>query len=561
MYFKLPMAILFSFVCLAGLFWFQGGFEQPRPAQRPVPAVAANNEKVGYDDAISTIRERDLRAHLEFLADDMLEGRDTGTRGGRIAANYIRAHFEKIGLKPGGEGGTFTQSVPLVAKRLHTESELRIEVDGEMIPLRYGEDFLVVDTPAQSGVLFERPLVFAGFGITAPEYNYDDYAGLDVAEKFVVYVSGEPASDDPDYFLGQRSSRHAGGGPKRSAARSKGASGVLGIVREEQLMRFDWSSLQNFLMTGTVTLKTAAAASENDIPALILHPKAAELVFAGSQKSYDEIDQAATVGEVKPFVMQKRANIRVNFEETEIKTDNVLGFLEGSDEKLKSEIIVLTAHYDHVGIGTPVQGDSVYNGAADNASGVSGLLALAEAFAQLPIAPRRSLLFLATTAEEKGLLGSRYYTEHPVFPMENTVANINLDMIGLIDTTGLVVYGIERSSLGEEMRRAAEKIGLTILPDDLPEQRVFYRSDHYNFALKGVPAIFPSFGISKAQQGIFNSFYHRPNDDATLKWINYRYMKKHVQTIFLAAISIANADEPPAWHAGDEFEKVRMQQK
>lgn len=561
MYFKLPLAIVFFFLILAGLFLFKDQLWSPA-ATVPEELNGVQQPVDSAIEAINSIHVRDLQAHLEFLADDLLQGRDTGSTGAQIGARYIVTQFQRFGLQPGAEGETFYQAVPLTRKQVLASSQLSVEVDGEMIPLRYGDDFLVTGTPARSGVSVTKQLTFAAFGITAPEYDYNDYEGLDVQDKFSVYLSGEPNSEDSTFFAGARPSRYSFGPGKRRTAEKHGASAAFGIVRNEQLARFSWSGLKSFLARPQVRLADASADPRTtSFPGVILHPEVADLVFAGARSSYKDIDDKASGGFVEPFAMQKRAKLKIDFVEDGVKSDNILGFIKGADPQLESEVIVFTAHYDHIGIGTPVAGDSVYNGAADNASGVSGLLELAEAFSQLATPPRRSLLFLATTAEEKGLLGSLYYTLHPVFPIEKTVANFNLDMIGIIDSTAMVVYGIERSSLGDKMRRAAKQFGLKILPDDMPEQRVFFRSDHYNFALQGVPAIFPSFGIQKPQENIFNEFYHQPSDGPHLKWLNYRTMKRQVQTVFQAALWVANADARPEWTPGDEFEKHRMQQK
>ncbi|MCH7755194.1 M28 family peptidase [candidate division KSB1 bacterium] len=259
--------------------------------------------------------------------------------------------------------------------------------------------------------------------------------------------------------------------------------------------------------------------------------------------------------------MNKKVQMKFIVENKQIEDSNVAGFLEGSDPELKSEVIVFTAHYDHMGIGTPVKGDSIYNGAADNASGTSGLIELAEAFSLLPQRPKRSLLFLAVTAEEKGLLGSEFYVTNPIFPLAKTVANFNLDMIGIGDTTGMVVYGIERSTLGDMITKAVQEVGLEIIPDELPEQRIFYRSDHFSFVKRGIPSIMPGFGIRREWFANFNKFYHQPSDDANLSYFNFGYMKKNVQAIFLAGLWVANAEKSPTWTPGDEFENAREEKK
>jgi Zn-dependent M28 family amino/carboxypeptidase len=265
-------------------------------------------------------------------------------------------------------------------------------------------------------------------------------------------------------------------------------------------------------------------------------------------------------GESKSFAMKRRVRFKDLSKERGVVDRNVVGFLEGSDPDLESEVVIFSAHYDHIGIGTPAEEDSIYNGAADNASGVAGLLELAEAFTLLQKRPRRSLLFLAVTAEEKGLLGSEFYVKNPIIHLENTVANFNLDMLGIGDDPEIIVYGSERSSLGQIIRKAAEVVELKIIADELPEERFYQRSDHYNFARMGVPAIYPSIAIDKKSSSAFSTYYHRPNDDIHLPF-NYQYMKKHVQMILLAGLWMANADERPQWTEGDEFENVRKRMR
>ncbi len=559
MYFKLPIAIVFIFCCIVFVMLLQGQSEHP--VARPVENVKAVGTDMDVAEfAISEIKDSDLQAHLEFLADDLLEGRDTGSRGARLASMYIATQFERYGLSGAGEKGTYFQTVPLSEYRVKPESAVLVEVDGEMIPLKYMDDFVV--TGMSNGTPATYELTYAGFGIKADEYDYDDYAGLDVAGKAAVYVSGEPKSDDEAFFEGEKRTRYSSGREKRKAAEKAGAGGSLGVVRKDQLTAFPWERLQGFLTRPRVRLSQPDdSGSVPELPSVLVHADAAELIFAGSGHSYSDIDQEATAGKTTTFAMQKKVTFDIRFDKRDFNDRNVVGFLEGSDEELKSELIVFSAHYDHVGIGRPVAGDSIYNGAADNASGVSGLLELAEALSSLPKAPKRSLLFLAVTAEEKGLLGSRYYVAHPFFPLAQTAANFNLDMLGISDTTGIVVYGIDRSTLGEPMRRAAARFGLQIYPDDMPEQRIFYRSDHYNFAVKGVPTIYPSYGVNRQTMPEVAKYYHRPSDDPGLQALNYRLMQRHVQMVFQAALWVANADDSPQWHAGDEFEKIRMQQK
>ncbi len=571
MYFRFPIIVIFVLACIVGLMAVQGHFGQKMPAveaSTEVPLIIEGAggstgvaDKSAFETGAATIRANDLKAHLEFLSDDLLEGRDTASRGARLAAMYIATHFERIGLKAVGQDTSYYQPVLFSQKHILPQSELKVEYAGEVVPFEYEKDFLVTSTPDSSGEVIVADLVFSGFGITAPKYDYDDYANPSVNNKVALYLSGEPYGNDETFFEGDKTTRYSNGSAKRNAARVAGALAAVGVIRDEQLTHFSWAQMQNYLTGPTMTLKTGQGRSRTEagFPAVILSPEAASQLFEAEAQTYAQLDSTASEGVLQPHVMNKKIQMTISFEDREVIDNNVVGFLEGSDPALKSEVIVFTAHYDHIGIGAAVAGDSLYNGAADNASGTSGLLELAEAFASLPTAPRRSLLFLAVTGEEKGLLGSQYYVDNPIFPLEKTVANFNLDMIGIGDTTAMVVYGMDRNSLGDDVREAAGQYGLEIWPDDMPEQRIYYRSDHYSFARKGVPAVFPSFGSKREFFPEFRKFYHRPSDDTALPWLNYGYMQKHVQVVFTAALKVANADTAPKWTPGDEFEKVQQE--
>lgn len=558
MYFRFPILLLFIFACIGGLLFLQAEFGK-RPSEvngHPMVPNEPRDRLVTKGEPIDTIDPHDLRAHVEFLADDLLEGRDTGSRGARIAAKYITSQFERVGLEPVGDDESYLQAVSFVRQSASASSVFNVEIDGEMVPLEYGRDFVVTGMPMVSGQLQTLEAVFAGFGVKAEEYNYDDYDGLDASGRAVIYVGGEPKSDDETYFKGESATPYSGITRKLSNAEKSGASLAIRVVGKEKLQGYTWDTVSKYYLTPRMRLK-ASQPSTNSFVSIAVSPEAAEILFAGEEQSYAQIAAGAVQGALTTFDLKKKIQIRIDFDHQETQDNNVVGYLPGSDPEIKSEVVVFTAHYDHIGVGTPVAGDSIYNGAADNASGVAGLLELAEAFSAMAVPPRRSLLFLALTAEEKGLLGSRFYVENPIFPLSQTAANFNLDMIGIMDTTALVVYGIERSTLGDDIRAAAEQVGLEILPDDMPEEHVFYRSDHYNFARMGVPAIFPSFGIDQSHKNDMMKFYHQRGDDINLSWLNYKYMKRHVQVVFLASLAVANANDMPTWTPGDEFEKVR----
>ncbi len=559
MYFRFPILLIILFAALFGLVYLMTDFQGNITAANGEVRTTSANDLVSSEAGVESIRETQLRAHLEFLADDLLEGRDTGSRGARVAGNYIAAQFEGLGLKPGGDNNTYFQHLQFHQRKVSSNSVLNIEVDGEMYPLKYGKDFLVVIAP-EGKFEFDGELVFTGFGIQAPEYDYDDFKDVDVKGKITVYMTGEPSSDDEGFFEGKESTKYSDGATKRRIAQSLGARGAIGILQPDWLKETPWRAFRNFFGSSRTTLVSADAEKREQtrLPAVILHPNVGDLLFDGTEHKFEDIVEGASKGQLSSFQMEKRTRIRLYLEKKEIEDRNVIGLIEGSDPVLKSEVVVYTAHYDHVGIGTPVRGDSVYNGAADNASGVAGLLEVAEAFSQLLEPPKRSLLFLAVTAEEKGLLGSEYYVNHPVFPISKTVANFNFDIIGIGDTTGIVVYGSERSTLGDVVKKAAEQVGLKILPDELPEERIYYRSDHYSFAKKGVPAIFAAFGIDRGSFEKFEKYYHQPSDEVDLPF-NYHYMKQHVQAVFLAGLWVANSDKRPEWKPGDEFGKIRQE--
>lgn len=572
MYFRFPLLLLLIIVGLVGLIIFKGQIDDlvsADPAKTELTSPEQSTQKPteespSYEQPLQSISAAELRAHIAFLADDLLEGRDTGSKGAKLAARYIAAQFEKLGLKPVGKGNSFYEPVYLYERTISSASEFKIEVDGELIPLKYKEDFLIETASTSTGTVLVRDLVFTGFGIQAPEYDYDDFKDLDVSGKAAVYLSGEPSSKDDKFFEGEKSTRYSSGSRKRKTARENGADATIRIIRPELLKRIRWRGFQFSYARPKISLKKAASTGDaGDFAAVVIHPKAAELIFAGTQQSFSDINKAALEGPIRSFEMNKKIELKISVDEKQVVEKNVVGFLEGSDPELKSEVVVFTAHYDHVGIGTPVEGDSIYNGAADNASGTAGLIELAEAFSSLPDRPKRSMLFLAFTAEEKGLLGSKYYLSNPIFPISTTVANFNLDMIGIGDTTGIVVYGVERNSLGQMITKAADKIGLKILPDELPEQRIFYRSDHFSFAQKGIPAIMPGFGVDREWfSSEFDKFYHQPSDDVRLSYFNFNYMSKTVQAVFLAGLWVANAEEAPKWTPGDEFDVQKgMQNK
>jgi len=527
-----------------------------RAAEAPLltPAVRKAMEKVQAEG---------IREHVRQLADDRLQGRDTGSPGADLAADYIAAQFKQLRLKPGGDEGSYFQKVPFVRSRMDFEaSHLVLHTPGDETTLQLGKD-LLVNGPVRTEASLRAPLVFAGYGITAPEFKHDDYAGLDVKGKLVVLLSGEPVSKNPGIFDGEKDTKHAGGGSKILLARSKGAVGVITLLTEDQAGRFPWALVRNGQTTQTVTL---AGASRPGFPALVARKEGAERLLAGAPVGWEALNQQVRDGEVKPFALRAEGALTLRMERTPFTSPNVAGLLPGSDAELRKQVVIYTAHYDHVGT-RGGEGDTIFNGAWDNASGTAEVLEIARAYAALKPAPKRSVLFLLVTGEEKGLLGSRYYTQHPLIPIEETAANINLDMTDIFGIPKeFVPQGAERSSLRQSCEAVAREMGMKIGKDPTPELNVFVRSDQFSFVEVGVPSLFlrwaseyedvDAAAARESAKQKLASIYHKVTDNYDPSW-SWEGMRRHAQVGFLIGLHVANGPTLPTWNAGDEFNKPR----
>lgn len=522
----------------------------------------ARRPDAGVEQALARIRPEAIRAHMRFLADDLLEGRGTGTRGYELAAKYVAARFEALGLEPAGAGGGYFQNVPMrKATTVGSECSLALIRDGRRSELVYGEDYLL-----QSGVLFEAdssvtaPLVFAGYGVTAPELGYDDYAGLDVQGKIVVNLFGAPAS-----FPHDQRAYYSSAQAKLENLVARGAAGTLAILTPEDEQRMSWEGLAQALGTPAFSWVDEKGKPFRARPGMrgagLLSRKAAEAVFAGAPRSLAEVFESARSGRPQPFALPVQASLRTvgRFEPAE--SPNVAAVLRGSDPRLRDEHVVLSAHLDHLGIGEPIGGDAIYNGAYDNASGIAMLLEVAHAFASLPERPRRSVLFLAVAAEEKGLQGSDYFARHPTVPLERIVANINVDMFLMLQPLrDVVAFGAEHSSLGQVVERAARLLDLEVSPDPFPEQALFIRSDQLSFIRQGIPSLYLTNGFKSddpagggpLRMRWLQSTYHKPNDDMS-QTFDFEAGAQFTRLNFLLAREVAQDDAAPRWNPGDFF--------
>lgn len=502
-----------------------------------------------------------IEADVTFLADDLLRGRDTGSEGYRIAANYVAAEFARLGLKPAGNNGGYFQEVPFKTAQVDMEmSAMSITVGGKVRTLVMGDDFFMGGSVQNPNGEITADLVFAGYGIHAPELGHDDFDGLDVSGKIVVALSGAPTS-----FNTEIRAHHGSSATKGEALRDRGASGLITFSTLEGEKRRPFSRLKRFLGFKSYdwVQPDAEAASSLKASASISHEVAREL-FDGAEKDLDAVLAAAVDDAPKGFALDATATLkRASTLSDTFESPNVLAVLEGSDLTLKDEYVVLSAHLDHIGVNERADGDDkINNGALDNASGVAILMEVARAYVRTGDRPRRSILFAIVAAEEKGLLGAEYFAHYPTLEKSSLIANVNLDMpILLYDFSDVVAFGADRSSLGPITEQALAKIGVSLSPDPMPQEGIFTRSDHYRFVQQGIPSVFlvtgwgPGLG-GKDGGAIFREFlgntYHSPADDLNQE-IDFDAGAKFAHANWLIANAIANGDARPTWNEGDFF--------
>ena len=522
-------------------------------------ATVSTEQRTASANAPEFSAER-IKADIAFLSDDLLRGRDTGSEGHRVAAKYVAAEFARLGVKPMGDNGTYFQEVPFQKARINKDtSKVSYTIGGETKELAFGDDFLMSGSVRDSKGSAEGNLVFVGYGIHAPEVGHDDYAGLDIKGKIVVLVNGAPSDMNTEIRAHYRSTT-----TKSRAAAKLGAVGVISVFESEEQRpftfykrfidreRMDWQS-PNGKSVGGKTVGAGAAVS---------HAVAKEL-FAGSGVSFEDALKATLEGKGKAVELKASASMtKDSILSEEFTSPNVVGVIEGSDPKLKNEYVVISAHLDHIGVSENAEGeDKINNGALDNAAGVSTMLEVARAYANGE-KPRRSILFTAVTAEEKGLLGAGYFANFPTVDKPAMVANVNLDMpLILYDFQDVIAFGAERSTLGPITEKAVAEIGLKLSPDPMPEQGLFTRSDHYRFVQQGIPSVFLVTGFETDPSGkvggeIFRNFlgheYHSPADQITLD-IDYDAGAKFAHVNYLIIRAIANEDKRPSWNEGDFF--------
>lgn len=520
--------------------------------------------------AMDYITENYIRANVKFLASDLLEGRGTGSRGELLAATYIATQFELLGLEPGGDNGSYFQKVPLVGITTYPDQEMVVKGREKTIKFRYYDEFIAVSGVRKDFVsIKDADIVFVGYGIVAPEQNWDDYKGVDVSGKILLMLNDDPpaTSEEPNLFGGKARTYYGRWTYKYEIAAKKGAIGAI-IIHTTPSAGYGWNVVQSSWSGEEFELA-------NDTEPKVqlkgwLTEDATRRMLSLAGKNLDELVKMAQTRNFKPVELGLKLSLNMKVKFREIASQNVVGILRGGDEKLKDEYIVLTSHHDHLGIGKPVNEDSIYNGALDNASGVSALLTIAKSFSELKVKPRRSVMFVALTAEEAGLLGSKYFAQNPPVPPVKIVANLNIDGINIWGRTkDIVLIGMEKSTLGEIIDAIAKKYqNRYAKPDQFPELGLFYRSDQFNFAKVGIPAVFFDNGVEyigkpadygkRVVEEYINKNYHQPSDEYNESWVLDGAVED-AKLAFMVTYYLANSDERPDWKPDSEFRLIREQ--
>ncbi len=519
--------------------------------------------------ALDSIKADDIAQHVKVLASDEFEGRMPGTRGEEKTLAYITKQLRAYGISP-QPGGSYLQDVPLVKKTPQASTHLAVKS-------KSGETALVIggNATAKTGGAVERvainksDIVFVGFGIVAEPQKWDDYAGVDVKGKTVMVLIQDPRGDaDSLYFKGRALSHYGTGLQKSENAARHGARGII-FVHDQDAIGYPFAAAANSAKRSSFErVRDAKSAPIPDFSVTISKDLASQLLASVGHDYATLVKEASTKGfRAKPLGLSISGEIATKLEYS--TSHNVVGIIPGREHP--DEYVLYTAHWDHVGIGAAVDGDSIYNGAIDNATGTAALLELAQTFSALPQKPSRSIVFIATAAEEQGLLGAYHYADHPVFPLKKTVGVINMDaLFPFGDFNGMTVVGLGSSELEDYLRAAATQMGRTLLDDPTPEYGAFFRSDHYPFVKKGVPAIFavggpmddppPPAEMSKRFDDYMKAGYHHPSDEYRDDW-DMRGIVGDVKIYFLTGYALANETRFPNWYADSEFRALRDRQR
>src|SRR5438094_2541998 len=537
-------------------------------------SLAGNDElKERLQPVLEAITQDGMLVHIKVLASDEFEGRSPGTKGEDLSVKYITDQFKKIGLKPGNPDGTYTQQVPLAG--IKSEPRMSFVIGDKTMDLKYADDFVASSARLQPEIKIEKSdVVFVGYGVVAPEYGWDDYKNVDVLGKTLLMLIGDPpVSDlkdpsklDNKMFKGKAMTYYGRWTYKYEIAAQKGAAAAVIIHQTESagypysVVRTSWGKENYEIDSPNKNADTVEARSWITLDT-------AKKLLAACGQDFDALKKSAITKEFRPVEIDAKANIDIKQQLRSFKSHNVIGKLEGSESKLRDEYTIYTAHWDHLGLNHNLQGDQIYNGAVDNASGVASLIQLAAAFAKLNPPPKRSVLFMATTAEEAGLLGSKFYALHPLYPLEKTLADINIDTVNPWGKTrDIEDLSNNNSTLDDLLTAAAKRNGRVTQPNSQPEKGGFYRADHFEFSKRGVPSLYTGggkdfigkpadFGQQKKDDYIAHH-YHQVSDQIDSNW-DLSGAVQDIQLLFEVGYQVANGDKFPEWKPESEFKVKR----
>ena len=537
-------------------------FDKVMTENRAVLTEATDAEQAGQK-----VEESVLRAHVKYLSDDLLEGRSPGGRGGLLAAKYIAAQFEALGLEPAADH-SYLQLVQMIGSRPDPTNKLTVKTGAGATDYKFADEFVAGSDLEQTEVTINGDIVFVGYGVHAPEANWDDYKGVDVRGKVLLMMVNDPpaTATEPNLFGGKALTYYGRWTYKYEEAARRGAAGAI-LIHTNESAGYGWSVIRNSWGAERFGLLPDATTPVLKMKSWVTDEAAKKIVQSGGF-NLDELRKSAASRSFKPVTLNAKVDMMLRSQVQRLTSPNVVGIFRGNDPTLKNEFVVYSAHWDHLGIRPDQPGDNIYNGAVDNATGIAGILAIAKACSALTIKPKRSILFIATTAEEQGLLGAEYYARNPLVPLKDSVANINLDSMNVLgQTSDVTPLGADRSTLGKFIEEVCKENNVIISPDARPEQGSFYRSDHFPFAKAGVPAV--SFnpgskfvGHNEAwgaeQFADYNQHrYHQPADEYSANW-DFTGMVQQAKLAFLIGLRVANADQTPQWNKGDEFERARL---
>ena len=533
-------------------------------------APAPENQVKG---AVESVSSDDLLRHIRMLSSDEFEGRGPGTKGEELSVNYLTEQFKHLGLKPGNPDGSYTQKVPLVG--FSGQPTASFTAGTKKIDLQFPTDYVAVSRRFVPEVKVENSdMVFVGYGVVAPEYGWDDYKGMDVKGKTIVMLINDPAIPDPNdpskpdekMFRGRAMTYYGRWTYKYEIASEKGAAAAV-IIHETGPAGYPYEVVSGSWGRENFDIQSPDKNMGRVSVESWIHLDVAKKLFAATGQDFDALKKAALSKDFKPIPLGAKAKFDVKNSLREVQSNNVIGKLEGSDPKLKDEYVIYTAHWDHLGKDPKKQGDQIYNGAIDNASGCAVLLEIAEAYTKLKTPPLRTILFLAVTAEEKGLLGAKYYAASPLYPLSRTLADINMDGINQWGKTrDIVVIGLGNSTLDDVLEKQAAARNRAIQPDPEPEKGSFYRSDHFEFAKQGVPALYVDSGVQfigkpdgygkEKRDEYTEKDYHKVSDEVKPDW-DLTGAVEDTQMLFEVGYLVAEGDRYPEWKSGTEFKAKR----